>query len=231
MKRTAITRTQPLVRRDTGEARASVKPKRCKVCRADFFPARPLQIACSPTCAHAYAARVAEKKEKDQRKAEGQQTRAKREAMKTLPELTKEAQFAFNAFIRERDRRAGYPCISSGRPLRWGEFGGAVDAGHYRSTGSAPHLRFNEDNCHGQTAQDNRHGAGRAVEYRLGLIARIGLARVEALESDNRVHKWTRDDLRAIRDAYRAKLKALKASPEPMHPSPNSSAQLGACIL
>ena len=225
-------RSAPLVRKSPDTARTTVKPKRCKVCRSDFFPVRPLQIACSPTCAHAYAAKINEGKAKDQRKQEGQQTRAKREAMKTLPELTKEAQFAFNAFIRERDRQAGHPCISSGRPLRWGEFGGAVDAGHYRSTGSAPHLRFCEDNCHAQTAQDNRHGAGRAVEYRLGLIARIGLARVEALESDNRVHKWTRDELRAIRDTYRAKLKALKAGkPAPQSsPDPASGAYLGAYI-
>ena len=33
------------------------------------------------------------------------------------------------------------------------------------------------------------------------------------------------------RDTHRAKLKALKAHPEPMHPSPDSGAYLGACIL
>ena len=47
------------------------------------------------------------------------------------------------------------------------------------------------------------------MEYRAGLIARIGLAAVEALEADNRVHHWTHDELRAIRDEYRAKLKQL----------------------
>lgn len=225
MKRSGFQRN-PLTRA-ADQPKATIKPKRCKVCRSDFFPARPMQIACSPACAHAYAAKVAAKKEADLRRAEGQQTRGKREAMKTLPDLTKEAQQAFNAFIRERDRLAGHACISSNRPLRWGEFGGAVDAGHYRSTGSAPHLRFNEDNCHAQSAQDNRHGAGKAVDYRIGLIARIGLARVEALESDNTPRKWTRDELRTIRDTYRQKLKALKKAA----PSPNSGAQLGACTL
>ena len=32
---------------------------------------------------------------------------------------------------------------------------------------------------------------------------------VEELESDNRTHKWTRDELREIRDTYRRKLREL----------------------
>jgi hypothetical protein len=42
------------------------------------------------------------------------------------------------------------------------------------------------------------------------VVARIGEERVEALESDNTPHKWTHDELRAIRDTYRAKLKEVK---------------------
>ena len=84
-----------------------------------------------------------------------------------------------------------------------------MDAGHYRSRGAASHLRYHPDNCHAQSKYENRHRAGNAVEYRVGLIARIGLAAVEALEADNRVHHWTHDELRAIRDEYRAKLKQL----------------------
>lgn len=48
------------------------------------------------------------------------------------------------------------------------------------------------------------------MDYRLGLIGRIGLEAVEALEADNAVHKWTREELIAIRDLYRSKLRALK---------------------
>ena len=46
-------------------------------------------------------------------------------------------------------------------------------------------------NAHGQRKQCNRWGAGRAVDYRIGLICRIGLASVEALESENDPAKWT----------------------------------------
>jgi hypothetical protein len=48
------------------------------------------------------------------------------------------------------------------------------------------------------------------VDYRIGLVARIGLAKVEALESDNHVHRWTRDELIAIKNTYRAKRRELE---------------------
>ena len=116
--------------------------------------------------------------------------------------------FAFNAYIRARD--ADKPCICCGQPLGTGEVGGAYDCGHYRSTGSAAHLRFDERNAHAQRKVCNRWGAGRAVDYRIGLVARIGLEAVEALESDNTPHKWTREGLIEVRDTYRAKLKDIQ---------------------
>ncbi len=47
--------------------------------------------------------------------------------------------------------------------------------------------------------------------FRAGVIARIGLARVEALEADQTSPKWSADDIRAIRDHYKAKLREMKA--------------------
>ena len=133
--------------------------------------------------------------------------RVRKERLKTRRDWEKEAQAAFNAYIRARDKDK--PCICCGQPLSVGDVGGSYDCGHYRSTGSAPHLRFHEDNAHAQRKQCNRWGAGRAVDYRLGLIQRIGLERVEALEADQEPRKYTADELRAIRDLYRAKLREL----------------------
>jgi hypothetical protein len=148
-------------------------------------------------------------------KAQGKrELRARKAALKTIPDLLKEAQREFNVYIRERDRLAGHPCISSGRILDWS--GNNVDAGHYRSVGSAPHLRFDERNCHAQSKHDNQWKSGNAVDYRIGLIARIGLEAVEALEADNRIHKWTREELIAIRDKYRRLTKELRAAREAM---------------
>ncbi len=181
--------------------------KTCRVCRQPFQPRLPLQAVCGIDCAKSLAVSVRGKAEKQAAIKQRRADRERKERLKTRRAWEREAQASFNAFIRARD--ADKPCICCGLPLSAGDVGGAYDCGHYRSTGSAPHLRFNEDNAHAQRKQCNRWGAGRAVDYRLGLIARIGLERVEALEADQVPRKYTADELRAIRDLYRAKLREL----------------------
>lgn len=48
------------------------------------------------------------------------------------------------------------------------------------------------------------------MDYRRGLIARIGLEAVESLEADQEPRKHTIDELRALKALYKQKLKALK---------------------
>lgn len=165
-------------------------------------------VACKPDCAQIHGATVAAKQKAKAQRQERAQDKVKREGMKTYPELIREAQKEFNLCVRLRDQLAGYVCISSGKPLDWS--GNATDCGHFRSTGSAPHLRFNFDNAHAQSKMENRFLSGNAVEYRIGLIARIGLARVEALESDNTPRKWTHDELRAMKAEFQAMARELK---------------------
>lgn len=182
--------------------------KTCKICRCEFTPRLPLATVCSLDCAKSLAISIRGKAEKVAAVKERKADREKRQAMKSMGKLIAEAQTSFNAYIRERDRRAGHACISSGRPLDW--TGNAVDAGHYRSRGSSPHLRFDERNCHAQTKQENRYASGNATGYRVGLIVRLGLAAVEALESDQVPRKYTRDQLIEIKTAYAAKVRELK---------------------
>lgn len=190
-------------------------PKRkrtCRVCRNMFQPVRCLQQTCSFDCevklGLIHAERSKSKRVKAERIAEISSTKILREKLKTKSEWMREAQAAFNQFIRLRDQLAGHPCISSGQPLDWS--GNNVDAGHYRSRGSAPHLRFDERNCHAQSKKDNRYLSGNAVDYRIGLIARIGLEAVESLEADQTPKKYTIAELRAIKAHYVAKLKEMK---------------------
>ena len=180
----------------------------CTQCGVEFRPSRPLQAVCGLTCAKRSA--IAAKKAK--KASEREMTKARKESLKTIANRIEEAQTAFNAYIRLRDRLGGFACISSARALDWD--GNAVDAGHYRSTGAAPHLRFNENNCHAQSKQDNRWLAGNAADYRVGLVARIGVAAVEALEADNAVHKWTHEELKEIAAKYRSKRKQLERERE-----------------
>lgn len=179
----------------------------CAQCQSEFTKQRMGQKVCSPTCARRLV-NAERAQEKERAKLDRMMDRAKRRSLQTIPELMAIADKAFQEFIRWRDRLAGHACISSGKPLDWS--GNKVDAGHYRSKGAASHLRYNEDNCHAQTKRENRDLAGNAVDYRIYLIGRIGLARVEALECDNDAVKWTREVLREIATVYRAKTRELR---------------------
>ena len=190
--------------------RKPAKPKPCKnpACRASFVPQRLGQAVCSPKCALATVEAQKAKEKKSLALTGRREIKVRKEALKTRSDHMREAQQAFNAYIRARDQAAGHLCISSGKPLDWS--GNAVDAGHYRSVGSAPHLRFDERNCHAQSKQDNRFLSGNAVDYRIGLIARIGQEAVDALESDQSVRKYTVDEIKAIKASYREKTRELK---------------------
>lgn len=185
---------------------------KCKICRKPFTKRSMTHKTCSPDCAERYgrekARQLAEKQKRKEEKAERLSIRERKEALKTKSDCVKETQIAFNAYIRERDK--DQLCICCDKPLGFGDVGGRFDAGHYRSVGSAPHLRFDERNCHGQRKVCNRYGAGRAVDYRLGLIRRIGLEAVESLESDNRPRHYSKDELRLKKSEYLLKLKNLK---------------------
>jgi hypothetical protein len=195
---------------------ASPKPRKplqrtCKnrACRNKFTPTEkhPFAIACCIGCEIILSKRHIEKVQAARAKKERKETAARKDKIKRRSDHLKETQIAFNAFIRERDK--GKPCICCNQPLESGNVGGSFDCGHYRSVGSAPHLRFDERNAHGQRKQCNRYGAGRAVDYRVGLIAKLGVEAVESLESDQEPRKWSIDDLKAIKAEYKAKLKAL----------------------
>ncbi|MNJ22752.1 Bacteriophage Lambda NinG protein [compost metagenome] len=188
------------------------RPKKCKVtsCRASFVPKVSFQTWCSPDCAVVIARGKQEKKRKALAAIERREIKVRKEKLKTRADHMREAQALFNEFIRLRD--AGQPCIScdslpSDHDLitgsRW-------DAGHYRSVGACPELRFEPLNVHRQCVKCNRNLSGNAVEYRIRLVQRIGADLVAFLEGPHQVRKYTIEDLKAIKAEYRAKIKQLK---------------------
>lgn len=172
------------------------RAKKCKVCTELFTPRRAMQRVCSVECSQAEAVRVRQHAEK---KAD----RAKREKLKPRADWLKEAQTAFNAWVRLRDD--ALPCISCGRNHQ-----GQWHAGHYLSTGARPELRFEPDNVHKQCQPCNTHLHGNLVLYRLALIEKISLDRVEWLEGPHEPQKWSIDDLKAIKAEYSRKARELK---------------------
>lgn len=187
--------------------------KRCRYskCRAKFEPKfRSTEECCSTEHAIAYARESTPKRrEIVQRRIANAERRERREKLKRLPDYIAAAQSEFNRFIRERDFSDG--CISCHMPFN---YSGQWHAGHYRTTAAASQLRFNEDNVNKQCSQCNARKSGNVVEYRIRLVHKIGVARVEALENDNRTVKWDRFVLIGIRKEYAAKWKALRAARE-----------------
>lgn len=179
-----------------------MKTKTCKSCKQKFQPVRPLQSCCGVPCAIAHANKLKDKNKRLEALKQRKQYKDTKEKLKSLTDYVKEAQTVFNRWIRLRD--IGQSCISCGRTS-----GCQFHAGHYRTTKAAPHLRFNEDNVHLQCAQCNNHLSGNIVEYRINLVKRIGVERVEALENNNKIKRWTREELIEIKKEYQRKCKEL----------------------
>ena len=159
-------------------------------------------VWCSPDHAIAIAQQRLAKKAENAAKADRRETKAKLEKLKTRSQWLKEAQNAFNAFIRLRD--ASQPCISC-RRFHQGEW----HAGHYLSTGARPELRFDESNVHKQCAPCNAHLHGNLVLYREGLIERRGADVVARLEGPHGPLHHSIEDLKEIKRTYKAKAKTL----------------------
>ena len=108
-----------------------------------------------------------------------------------LPKLIKKAQDVFNTWVRNRDE--GRPCISCGKQ--------GNQAGHYFPVKGFSGLRFDEKNVNLQCAYCNCYQHGNQAMYRIGLVNRIGEAKVKELEQkalDDRVKKWSREELNEI---------------------------------
>lgn len=180
------------------------KQHKCKVCGDYYVKFQSTQQVCSVQCAMVMGKRKSEEARKKQAKADRLLQRQKLQALKSRSDWLKDLQKVFNQFIRLRDK--DLPCISCGRYHQ-----GQWHAGHYKTVGSSPELRFCEENVHKQCSPCNNHLSGNIVNYRLGLIAKIGLERVEWLErQDHPPLKLTVDEIKALIKVYKAKVKELQ---------------------
>jgi hypothetical protein len=181
------------------------RPKACKNpdCRASFVPQRLGQAVCSPKCGLAIKDVNKDKARKAIDQRERREIKAAKERVKSRADYLKEAQQAFNAYIRERD--ALLPCVSCGRHHE-----GQYHAGHYRTVGANPELRFEPLNVWKQCAPCNNHKSGDIVNYRIELVRRIGAEKVEWLEGPHNAKKYAIEQLQEIKVHYRALVRQMK---------------------
>lgn len=153
-------------------------------------------------------------------KAERKDIRERKAALLTVSDWKKRVQTVFNKYIRLRDKWE--PCISCGKSVieiekkqGW-KTGGAWDCGHYLSVGAYPELRFELYNAHKQCKSCNG-GSGNyarknhtvAKEYRIRIIEKIGIGKVEWLEGPHQPAKYTIDQLKELRQHFNKLIKEL----------------------
>lgn len=180
---------------------AARKLKKCKVCPEQFEPMNSLQKACSPRCALSLV-------KQDREKQERKELLERKRKLKSRSDWMKDAQQAFNAYIRERDK--DLPCISCGT------FNPNIEycAGHYLTRGANPELSFEPLNVHKQCNHNcNLKLSGNIVNYRIGLLMRLGEEVVAFLEGPHEPKKYTIEDLKAIKSEYQRKRKELITKP------------------
>lgn len=155
--------------------------------------------ACGPECSVAHV----EAEKARQCRKERQEGLAK---LKRRADWMKEAQTAWNKYVRVRD--LGKPCCSCGA-MPDQKFGGTMDCSHYRSRGSAPHLKFHLHNAASACVKCNRFLGGNVAALRVGLIERLGLEKVLAIEANNTPRKFDQTYLARIKKIFTKKAKRL----------------------
>ncbi len=175
-----------------------IKDKPCDICKGDFKPYSTTQRVCSVTCAIEF------NRQKDIKKTKKSDAARKKAFQVSDLTLRKNAaRAACHRYIRLRDK--GLPCICCNRPLNH-----HINAGHYLESGNNPRIRYDEDNIHNQSIYCNQYKGGNSDDYRGNLIKKIGIKKVERLESlKGGTMKRTCEDYLEIEQYYKAKLKVL----------------------
>lgn len=154
-----------------------------------------MESACSVACAILFAKTP---KGADHRmKAIRKETRAMLEKIKTKAQWAKEAQTAFNKFIRLRD--SGRPCISCDKPDNGSH---QRHASHLRSVGACGALRFDELNVHASCATCNSVKSGNLLEYRIRLVVKLSQQQVDWLEGPHEAKRYRIEDYKEIKAHY-----------------------------
>jgi NinG protein len=185
------------------------KQKKCKVCKEEFEQYNSLQRVCRKfECQVKFALKHAATSEQRRLKESRKDYRQRKLAMKPRGQYLKEVQNVFNRYIRLRDE--ALPCISCSR-----FHNGQYHAGHYRTVGSRPELRFCEANVHKQCSVCNNYLSGNLIAYRVALVGRIGLDKVEWLEGNHEAKHYSIDDLKELKSLYHLKCKQLTKELKP----------------
>lgn len=152
--------------------KVKLRIKKCRYCKLDFMPSRPLQSVCSPVCANAYA-KV--KREVEKAKEWKEEKKVRKEGLKSRTDWEAELQKEINKTVRLIDR--GWGCISC-------KGTSTPQAGHLHSRKANPALRYNLHNLFVQDTHCNQHKSGNELKYLEGVMRLFGKEYMEYIQFD-----------------------------------------------
>jgi len=187
-------------RKKAPDALQKPKTKKCKVCGKKFEQWNSLVVWCSPQCGYQLSKKWVEQTYIKETKRLRSEYRANSKAyQKDLAGKT------CRKYIRLRDKDE--PCIDCGRY----DIGSATwQAGHFKTQGAYPELKYHEFNISKQCSQCNQWGKNGTDRYRKNLIKKIGLSNVEWLEGPQQPQNLTLEDIKDVNWWYKEQIKHLE---------------------
>lgn len=168
-------------------------PQRCPHCKKKMDTGQRIHPACIDEYAQAQAAKSARASAKRvlmALKVDKALTRQKLDKLKNPSAHEAECRTIVQKIARIRDRDDG--CISCHMPAN---YSGLWHGSHFRPAGNNAAVQFHLWNIHKSCAQCNLFKGGNLSAYRPRLVEKIGLDRVEWLESQNQAVKTNVDYL------------------------------------
>jgi len=169
---------------------------KCKNCKEIFVAIKSENYCLKSVCLSIW---VEKEKEADWKKRKANM----KEDLMTIDDYLKLAQKLFNEIIRIRDKNKG--CISCKNPPK------KFNAGHYHNSKNHPNIRFDLENVHGQCEYCNTSLSGNLINYRKGLVEKIGEQAVFDLD-ERAIFKrvFTKEELKQMIIDFRIQIKELK---------------------
>ena len=170
-----------------------IKPRKCRYCGEKYTPKHSSLEPCPK-----YECRL-KHLEANKTKINRANKQVAKDKIKSYSQRLGEAKKVFQKWVRMRDKGNG--CISCGtkKASVW-------DGGHFKKAELYSGVIFHEFNTNLQCGKCNRYLGGNELNYRVGLIARIGEQAVKELEKlaeQTRTRKYSNEELEEIKRKYK----------------------------
>lgn len=181
---------------------------RCPHCRNKLEAGQRIHPECIEGYAEAQEAkakRKAEKQARMQARVERAEFKRRKDDLKSPTEWEQECRAIVQKIARLRDRDDG--CISCHMDAN---YGGQWHGSHFRPAGYNSAVQFHLWNIHKACAQCNLFKGGNIGAYRPRLIEKIGLERVEWLESQTQVVRRDVEYLKRFKKVMGKRLRRME---------------------